>query len=263
MSGRRAREALRGHPGTRAPTLSVHARVPERDLDVAIDIPGGQVLGVLGRNGAGKSTLAALIAGLLRPHSGQIRIGDRTVAEERTWVPARDRGVALLAQHPLLFPHLDVLDNVAFAPRSTGTPRGESRALAEQILDDVDAAHLASRRPHQLSGGQAQRVALARALAADPRVLVLDEPLARLDIDSEAHMRALLRRVLTEGNRTGLLITHDLHDVAALADEVVVLEAGRIVEQGPVPQVLTKPQSPFLARLAGRDDPEERCAFCR
>jgi molybdate transport system ATP-binding protein len=157
--------------------------------------------------------------------------------------------VALLAQEPLLFPHLSAVDNVAFGPRSAGHSRGESRAVARHWLAEVDATSYAERRPAQLSGGQAQRVAVARALAADPRLLLLDEPLAALDVAVASAMRQMLRRVLA--GRAVVLVTHDVLDALLLADRVVVLEAGRVVEDAPTARVLARPSSAFAARIAG------------
>lgn len=229
--------------------LSVRARVAARDVELAVDVPAGQVLGVLGPNGAGKSTLVELVAGLLRPDDGEVRLGERVLAAAHTWVRPHDRGTALLAQRPLLFPHLDVLGNVAFGPRARGLSRRAAAGVARERLAEVGADALARRRPHELSGGQAQRVALARALAPDPAVLLLDEPFAALDVGAAGELRQVLRAVLR--GRTALLVTHDLLDVLALADAVAVLDGGRVVEAGPTLDVLTRPRSRFAARLAG------------
>lgn len=229
--------------------LSVHATVAARGVRLDVDLPAGSVLGVLGPNGAGKSTLVELAAGLLRPDDGVVRVGGRTVAGPGAWVPPHARGAALLAQRPLLFPHLDALGNVAFGPRSQGLRRHRAAEVAQARLAEVGAAALAGRRPHQLSGGQAQRVALARALAPDPRVLLLDEPFSALDVQAADELRQVLRTVLH--GRTAVLVTHDLLDVLALADAVVVLDGGRVVEAGATLEVLTRPRSAFAARLAG------------
>jgi molybdate transport system ATP-binding protein len=156
----------------------------------------------------------------------------------------------VLLQDPLLFPHLSVLGNVLFAARRIG-PKTVARARAERWLDRVGASDLTGRRTAELSGGQAQRVALARALAADPDVLLLDEPLAGLDVAAAAAIRAALRGVLTEDGRASVLITHDLLDVVGLADRVMVLEDGRIADIAPVAEILATPRSRFGARIAG------------
>lgn len=235
-------------------TLELEATVAERGVDVAFTVVPGETVALLGPNGAGKSTVLAVAAGLVRPDTGRVVLdgrpltvsgGDRTP----TWVPPHHRHIALLAQEPLLFPHLSVLDNVAFAPRSRGVRRAEAHATARHWLEQVGVADLADRRPSQLSGGQAQRVAIARALAADPRLLLLDEPMAALDVAVTPALRQTLRRVLAD--RSVILVTHDALDALLLADTVLVLEDGRIVERGPANEVLRRPRSPFAARLAG------------
>ena len=233
--------------------LRVHASVDERDFEVELYVDAGSTVAVLGPNGAGKSTLLGVIAGLIRPDRGRVELGDRvlTDTEARAAVPPHKRSVALLAQQALLFPHLTALDNVAFAPRSAGRGRSAAREVAMRWLKDVDAVEFADRTPHQLSGGQAQRIAVARALAADPELLLLDEPMAALDVATAPAVRSLLRRVLREDRRTALIVTHDPLDVLALADRVVVVDGGRIVEDDTVQRVLTRPRSAFAARIAG------------
>jgi len=230
-------------------TLELTARVVERDVDVALDVADGETVAVLGPNGAGKSTLLAVAAGLLRPDTGRVVLDGVELTGPDVWVAPHARRIALLAQDPLLFPHLSALENVAFGPRSRGTHRRTARAQARTWLEDVGVAELADRRPGQLSGGQAQRVAVARALAADPRVLLLDEPMAALDVAVRPAMRQTLRRVLAD--RTVVLVTHDVLDALLLADRVVVVDGGRVVEAGPTTEVLTRPRSPFTARIAG------------
>ncbi|MEX0427651.1 sulfate/molybdate ABC transporter ATP-binding protein [Nocardioides sp. DS6] len=227
--------------------LHVRALVRNRDVDLELDVAAGETVAVLGPNGAGKSTLLSVLAGLLRPDEGTVVLGGRPL----DGTPPHARGIALLAQDPLLFPHLTALDNVAFAPRARGVRRGPARSAAHRHLDAVGVGHLAARKPAQLSGGQAQRVAVARALAAEPDLLLLDEPMAALDVDVAPALRQLLRSVLAD--RTALIVTHDVLDALLLADRVVVLEGGRIVEQGPTQQVLATPRSAFAARLAGLD----------
>lgn len=232
-------------------TLHVEAVVSARDVRLSLDVADGETVAVLGPNGSGKSTLLATIAGVLRPDAGSAALDGTTLFDTArgTWRPPHDRGTALLAQDALLFPHLSVLDNVAFGPRSTGRSRAESRTVARTWLAEVDAAELAGRRPAGLSGGQAQRVAVARALAADPRLLLLDEPMAALDVTAVPAMRQLLRRVLA--GRSAVIVTHDVLDALLLADRVVVMERGRVVESGPTKDVLARPRSTFAAGIAG------------
>jgi molybdate transport system ATP-binding protein len=233
-------------------TAGLHAQMElsrgSFDLRVAFDVEAGTVLAVLGPNGSGKSSLLGCLSGLLRPDHATITLDGRTLHD----LPAHARGVGLLSQDPLLFPHLSVLDNVAFSPRSRGATRSRAREIARQWLDEVGVAEFADRRPAQLSGGQAQRVAVARALAGDPGLLLLDEPLAALDVDAAPAVRGVLRRVLdTAGPRTTVLVTHDPLDALALADQVLVLADGRAVERGPVRSVLAAPRTAFTARIAG------------
>lgn len=230
-------------------SLQLDVRVAERDVEVALEVAEGETLAVLGPNGAGKSTVLAVAAGLLRPDHGEVRLDDRLLTGRGAFVPPHDRRVALLAQDPLLFPHLTVRDNVAFGPRSRGEGRRTSREAADRWLDEVGAAELADRRPGQVSGGQGQRVALARALAAEPRLLLLDEPMAALDVAVLPALRQTLKRLLA--GRTTVLVTHDVLDALLLADRVVVMEGGRVVEAGPTAEVLERPRSAFAARIAG------------
>jgi molybdate transport system ATP-binding protein len=226
--------------------VALRAVVESRGVDVEFEVDAGEVLAVLGPNGAGKSTVLHIIAGLLRPDSGVVRIGERVLTDTsaKIHVATHDRRVGLLLQDPLLFPHLNVVANVAFSPRS-------SREGAARWLAEVDAADLADRMPRRLSGGQAQRVALARALAAEPDVLLLDEPLAGLDVAAATAVRRVLRQVLVRDGRCAVLITHDLLDVLTLADRVLVLESGRIAESGSTATILAAPRSRFGARFAG------------
>jgi molybdate transport system ATP-binding protein len=223
--------------------------VAGRGLHLQLDAAAGAVIAVVGPNGAGKTSLLHLVAGLLAPTSGTVRIGDVEVSGPGRLVPVHRRRVALLTQRPALFPHLDVLANVAFGPRATGVPAAAALRRATAELDMVGCADLAARRPDELSGGQAQRVAIARALATDPAVVLLDEPLASLDVAAAPDVRPRLAQRLA--GRTALLVTHELLDIWTIADEVVVIEDGRVVEAGPVATLLARPTSTFLGRLAG------------
>jgi molybdate transport system ATP-binding protein len=222
------------------------------ELDVDFDVAAGSVLALLGPNGSGKSSVLGCLAGLVSPRRARITLAGRVLADDRAELPAHARAIGLLSQDPLLFPHLSVLDNVGFAPRSRGASRRGSREIARGWLAKVDALDLAGRKPPQLSGGQAQRVAVARALAGDPDLLLLDEPFAALDVDAAPAVRGLLRRVLrTRTHRATVLVTHDPLDALALADHVMVLAGGRMIERGPTREVLSAPRNPFTARIAG------------
>jgi molybdate transport system ATP-binding protein len=240
--------------------LQLRAVVKDRLLDVEFSVSAGEVLAVLGPNGAGKSTALHVIAGLVRPDAGLVRLGDRVLTDTAAGVnvATHDRRVGLLLQDPLLFPHMSVAANVAFGPHSRPkkfrmyrSVRAQEKASALRWLREVDAEQFADRKPRQLSGGQAQRVAIARALAAEPDVLLLDEPLTGLDVAAAAAIRAVLRTVVARSPCAVILITHDLLDVFTLADRVLVLESGKIAEIGPVADVLTAPRSHFGARIAG------------
>jgi molybdate transport system ATP-binding protein len=244
--------------------LQLRAVVADRKLDVEFSVSAGEVLAVLGPNGAGKSTALHVIAGLVVPEAGLVRLGDRVLTDTAAGVnvATHDRRVGLLLQDPLLFPHMSVAANVAFGPHSRrgmsrmfpsarGTDKAHARDKALRWLREVDAEQFADRKPRQLSGGQAQRVAIARALAAEPDVLLLDEPLTGLDVTAAAGIRAVLRTVVSRSGCAVILITHDLLDVFTLADRALVLESGKIAEIGPVADVLIAPRSHFGARIAG------------
>lgn len=222
-------------------------------LRTELSVDRGEVLAVVGANGAGKSTLLSVLSGLLEPDRGQVRLGDTTWLDTDSGVrvPPHRRKVGLLAQDAQLFPHLTAVDNVAFGPRAGGSGKAKAREAARTWLSAVDAAELAGRKPHQLSGGQAQRVALARALAAGPEALLLDEPLAALDVDAAPALRSLLHRVLAQQEQPTVLVTHDVLDAVVLADRVLVLSEGRTVETGPTREVFARPKAAFTARIAG------------
>ncbi|WP_296135924.1 ABC transporter ATP-binding protein [uncultured Tessaracoccus sp.] len=232
-----------------ADALHVRASVQPQGLDVDLRVAAGDHLAVVGPNGAGKTTLLRLLAGTLRPSSGTVAIGGRVVADERRHLPPHRRRVAHLEQRPTLFPHLDVLGNVMFGPLARGARRGAARERAHAVLTALGCADWGHRRVGTLSGGQRQRVALARALAIEPDVVLLDEPLTALDVDVASDLRRLLRTQLEQV--TTVLVTHDLRDAIALADRVVVLDRGHVVEEGPLREVLAAPRSAFLASLAG------------
>jgi molybdate transport system ATP-binding protein len=222
-------------------------------LDVRAEVAPGEVLGVLGPNGAGKSTLLRTLAGLVPLTAGSIRLGDLVVDEaaDDVWVPPERRPVGIVFQDYRLFPHLDVRDNVAFAARSRGVGRAESRRVAQHWVDRLDLAALASRRPAELSGGQAQRVALARALAADPQLLLLDEPLAALDARTRLDVRSTLRQHLADFAGPVLVVTHDPLEAMVLADRLLVIEGGRVVQEGSPATVARHPATDYVARLVG------------
>ncbi len=230
-------------------SVLVNAGVSARGVRLDLTLPAGMTTAVVGPNGSGKTTLVQLVAGQLRAEDGQVRIGDEEVSGPSGHVDSHRRRISVLGQRSLLFPHLSVLENVAFGPRARGVRAAEAHARAQTELDAVGCGEFAARRPQQLSGGQAQRVAMARALAIDPRVLLLDEPLAALDASVAGRVRRLLAERLT--GRTCLLVTHDVLDVWTLAQHVIVLDAGRVVATGTPDQVLGRPRTDFVAHLSG------------
>ncbi|MEV8214848.1 ABC transporter ATP-binding protein [Leifsonia sp. NPDC077715] len=231
-------------------SLRIAAVEAERDVSVDLTVARGETIALLGPNGAGKSTVLGMLAGLVRPDSGRATLGDEVLFDlPGAWLPPHRRGVALLAQDALLFPHLSVRANVAFGPRSAGASRAEAASRADDWLSRTGTQAFADRRPSELSGGQAQRVAIARALAAEPSLLLLDEPLSALDVSVAAEVRGTLADVLA--GRTTVLVTHDALDAYLLADRVAVMHDGRVVEEGPTRQVLERPRHPFTAELSG------------
>ncbi len=222
-------------------------------LEVALSVPPGETFGVLGPNGAGKSVLLRTLAGLIPLTSGSITLNGRLLddVESDTFLEAQRRPVGLVFQDYRLFPHLDVLQNVAFGARCRGASRREARSLSAAWLDRLDLTELAGRRPRQLSGGQAQRVALARALAADPDLLLFDEPLAALDARTRLDVRAELRRHLRDFRGPVLIVTHDPLEALVMADRLVVLERGGVVQYGTPGQIARRPVTDYVARLVG------------
>ncbi|MCU1596162.1 MAG: modC [Frankiales bacterium] len=220
---------------------------PDFSLDVHIRAGAGEVVVVLGPNGAGKSTLLRALAGLVPLDRGRITLNGVALHERAP--QARDIGVVF--QDYRLFPHLSARENVAFPLRSKGRSRAAARAEAAAWLEEVGLQGLEDRKPSALSGGQAQRVALARALCGDPRLLLLDEPLAALDVGTRGDVRSALQRQLESFEGPTLLVTHDPLDALSLADRILVLEDGRVVQDAPPAQVVSRPATPYVARIAG------------
>lgn len=242
------------YPTEPGSSVELVAKLPERSIDNArLEVSPGQFLTLIGPNGCGKSTLCLMIAGLLRTQ-GYLKIADKTLDEpgwHGTFVSPGKRPVALLAQNPGIFTHMSVLDNVAFGPRCQGQGRRRARQRAWQELHAVGASHLAYRQGGELSGGQAARVALARALATSPQVLVLDEPMAALDVQARSQLRARLRERTRTRAITVVMVSHDLVDIASLSDAVAVMDAGKLITQGPTTEILSTPSTEFVASLTG------------
>jgi molybdate transport system ATP-binding protein len=232
----------------------IHLRRGEFDLELSFSAPSGEILALVGPNGAGKSTVLEAIAGLIPLTRGEIvldgRLLERTVTGER--LPPQARNVGVLFQGLALFEHLSVLDNVAYGPRARGLGKSQARARARTWLERFGIAELASRRPAELSGGQAQRVALARALIVEPQMLLLDEPLAALDALTVIDAREVLRATLRAFAGVSLIVTHELDDALELADHLLVIEHGKLVQQGSPAEVAAAPATDHLAAMLAR-----------
>ncbi|APY91107.1 molybdenum ABC transporter permease subunit [Streptomyces alfalfae] len=235
-------------PPAPAGKWSLHADVTGHD-ELTLDADPGTTIAVVGPNGAGKTTLLRALLGLTPRAHARLRLGERDV----TALPPHRRRVAWVPQEGALFPHLSALGNTAYGLRAQGVRRAEARREAQRWLDRLGVGGLAHRRPAQLSGGQAQRVALARALAARPRLLLLDEPLAALDQTTRAHVRHTLRRHLDGFGGVCLIVTHDPVEAVSLADRVLVLDEGRTLQDAPPAEVTRHPRSPWVARMLGRN----------
>ncbi|WP_030157688.1 ABC transporter permease [Streptomyces sp. NRRL S-244] len=217
--------------------------------ELTLDADPGTTIAVVGENGAGKTTLLRALLGLTPRAHAELRLGDTDV----TALPPHKRQVAWVPQDGALFPHLSALANTAYGLRARRVPRAEARREAQLWLDRLGVGHLAARKPAQLSGGQAQRVALARALAARPRLLLLDEPLAALDQTTRARVRHTLRTHLAGFGGVCLIVTHDPVEAVSLADRVLVLADGRTLQDAPPAEVTRHPRSPWVARMLGRN----------
>ncbi|MGW2237114.1 ABC transporter ATP-binding protein [Streptomyces sp. NPDC001759] len=239
------------HPTPTSTPAALEARLqvahPHFRLDITLTAAPGDVVALLGPNGAGKTTALRALAGLTPLTDGHLRL-DGT---DLTRTPPENRPLGVVFQDYLLFPHLTALDNVAFGPRCQGATKAESRARATEWLTRMGLADHMTARPRRLSGGQAQRVALARALATNPRLLLLDEPLAALDARTRLDVRAELRRHLAEFEAVAVLVTHDPLDAMVLADRLVVVEHGEVVQEGSPSEIARHPRTDYIARLVG------------
>ncbi len=232
---------------------AVGVRVGTFELDVELNVEPGEVLAVLGPNGSGKTTLMRALAGLIPIDRGHIAIGAEVLDDPGTdtFVVPERRPIGVVFQDHLLFAHMSALDNVTFGLRARGASKAEAHRVACSWLERVSLSDCAAMRPGDLSGGQAQRVALARALAIDPTMLLLDEPLAALDVSTRQEVRRSLRQHLTTFDGVRLLVTHDPVDAYALADRVAILEGGRLAQVGTIAEVTAHPRSRYVAELVG------------
>ena len=223
------------------------------DLDVDLSIAPGEVVALLGPNGAGKTSVLRALAGLLTIDAGRIALDGIVLDEPANAIrmPVEQRPIGVVFQDYLLFPHLSVLENVAFGLRSRGVGRTTATARARSWLDRVGLGPAANRKPGSLSGGQAQRVALVRALATEPALLLLDEPMAALDVSTRVELRRELRQHLESFRGVRLLVTHDPVEAMAMADRLIVLEHGRVLQTGSPAEVTQRPRSRYVADLVG------------
>ncbi|MET4158272.1 ATP-binding cassette domain-containing protein [Agromyces sp. PvR057] len=235
-----------GRPGLR---VDIALSYGATRIAAAFDVRPGHPLAIIGPNGAGKSSLLAAIAGLVPLDAGEISIGRRRVDA----LPSERRRVGMVFQDYVLFPHLTVRDNVAFAARMRGS-RAAAREAARPWLERYDLVTLADRLPSELSGGQRQRAALARALAAEPDVLLLDEPMSALDVEVRAEMRDELATHVRDFGGATVLVTHSPADAARLADAVLVLEGGRVTQRGTLEAIRAAPATPYVRRLLAASD---------
>ncbi|HVE62958.1 MAG TPA: ABC transporter ATP-binding protein [Mycobacteriales bacterium] len=236
--------------GLRARLLVTRGRFT---LDIELNAGPGQVVALLGPNGAGKSSALQALAGLVPLTGGAVHLAGRCLDDPSAaiFIAAADRGVGMVFQDYLLFPHLSAVDNVGFGLRATGVPRRRARQHALGWLERMGLADAADAKPGKLSGGQSQLVALARALAPEPALLLLDEPLAALDAGTRVHVRADLQRHLAAFAGPTVVVTHDAVDAMVLADHLVVVEDGRVVQHGTPSQVARAPRTDYVAHLVG------------
>lgn len=222
-------------------------------LDIRLTIAPGRTIALLGPNAAGKSTTVAALAGLLPLEQGHISLDERCLDDpgRNLFVPPDQRGIGVVFQDYLLFPHLSIAENVAFGLRRRDIARSAVPAMVDSMLEQFGLGQVASRRPADLSGGQAQRVALARALITEPRMLLLDEPLAALDVTTRAQLRHMLAHYLRSFPGPRLLITHDPTEALLLADEIHVIEGGTITQVGSPDDIRLRPRTRYVADLAG------------
>ncbi|MGV2901023.1 sulfate/molybdate ABC transporter ATP-binding protein [Microbacterium sp. AGC62] len=231
-----------------AGALDAHVVVRHAGLDAALRVAAGEFVAVMGPSGAGKTSLLEAVAGLVRLDEGHVDLDGLRLSGERQHTPPSRRAIGLLGQDALLFPHMTAGENIAFAARVAGRTREESTRRATEWLGRIGLAGYGDRRPDELSGGQRQRIALARALAASPRLLLLDEPFTSLDVEAAAQLREVVRE--HRGATTTILVSHGILDAQALAERLVIVQAGRIVQDAAVAEVLASPATPFAAAVA-------------
>ena len=223
---------------------------------VSFKVTPGEVVALLGPSGSGKTTLLRAVAGLETPHAGSIGIGKNVFFDAGKGIdlPAEKRGLGLVFQSYALWPHRSVFDNVAYGLKLRGVLPADIKTRVEKTLAQIGLAHLAARYPHQLSGGQQQRVALARALVYEPAVILLDEPLSNLDAKLREEARAWLRQLIVSLNLSALCVTHDQVEAMAIADRIILLNAGAVEQEGSPQSLYTDPATLFAAEFMGHNN---------
>ncbi len=215
-------------------------------VQAEFSVPAGRTLAIMGPSGAGKSTIVQVIAGIEKLDAGRIELDGTLLAADKHHLPPHRRQVGLLGQEAHLFPHLDAVRNIAFGARAGGMSKHASIQAAEHWLERLNLSEVANHKPAALSGGQRQRIALARALAAKPRFLLIDEPFASLDVEAAVDMRQLVREELERSGTGAIVVSHSAADTQALADDLMIIERGQVIQTGPVEQVFAQPASRFV-----------------
>jgi molybdate transport system ATP-binding protein len=222
-------------------------------LQMQFSARAGETLVLLGESGSGKTTMLRLLAGLLMPDRGYIELGSVCYfdSEQRIVLPSQERSIGMVFQDYILFPHLSVFENIAFGLQAQHFSRGLMRQRIDEVIERVHLGGLERRKPGQLSGGQQQRVAIARALALQPQLLLLDEPMAALDVQTRREVRQELRQILREANIVTVLVTHHYLEALLFGQQILVLDQGQVIQQGTQRDLLEYPRSSYIAELVG------------
>src|SRR5678815_4292745 len=239
-------------PGVAIKALTRHYGDVAAVAGLSLDVKPGELVALLGPSGCGKTTTLRLVAGFLKPESGEIWVGDRRVSSPESVVPPERRRMAMIFQSYALWPHMTVAQNVAYGLRFKKVARAERDRKAAEMLRVVQLAGYEHRYPGELSGGQQQRVAVARALVVEPEILLLDEPLSNLDANLREEMRFEIRRLHEAFAITTLYVTHDQAEAMVISDRIAVLQRGRVVQTGTADEVFGQPRTRFVAEFIGR-----------
>lgn len=218
--------------------------------DIRLDIEKGQIVAILGESGSGKSTLLRVISGFEKPYRGELKVNGRTLIEDRKGLRVEDRGIGMVFQDYALFPHLSISKNIIFGLGRGG--RREKNKILHSMLQLIELEEHRDKYPHELSGGQQQRVALARALAPSPELILLDEPFSNLDANLQSKIRHDLKSILKKSNTTAIFVSHDKDDAMEIADRVVVMYKGEIIQHGTPKEIYSNPVSDYVAHLFGK-----------